>query len=109
MPILLPEAQNALPDVARAGCTPQVRPCRKKLTSTGELLTAGAPVPRLMPPTRRGARFGPPSSGPEPVVEKAKPQKKKREKVKADPAHVAAARELRDRWLERVNSDAGAD
>lgn len=46
------------------------------------------------------------SAGPEPlpVVEKAKPQKKKREKVKADPKHVAAARELRDRWLERVNA-----
>jgi N-acetylglutamate synthase-like GNAT family acetyltransferase len=39
------------------------------------------------------------------VVDKPKPQKPKREKVKADPAHVAAARELRDRWLEQVNSD----
>jgi hypothetical protein len=38
------------------------------------------------------------------AVEKCKPAKKKREKVKADPAHVAAARELRDRWLEQVNT-----
>ena len=31
--------------------------------------------------------------------------KKKREKRKNDPKLVAAARELRDRWLERVNKD----
>ena len=29
----------------------------------------------------------------------------KRSKPKNDPKHVAAARELRDRWLERVNAD----
>ncbi|MEA2710801.1 MAG: hypothetical protein QOF78_3402 [Phycisphaerales bacterium] len=94
MPILLPEVQQALPD----GKTPAPR------ERSGE-----TPKPRLMPPTRRGARFGAPSAGPEPkpaggVVEKAKPRKPKREKVKADPAHVAAARELRDRWLEQVNA-----
>jgi hypothetical protein len=50
----------------------------------------------------RGLFFGPP---PTQAVPKAKPEKKKREKVKADPRHVAAARELRDRWLERVNAD----
>jgi hypothetical protein len=33
-----------------------------------------------------------------------KPEKKKREKVKADPAHVAKARELRDRYLEQFNA-----
>jgi N-acetylglutamate synthase-like GNAT family acetyltransferase len=93
MPILMPEVQ-----VARAGCLPQNRLClenRKKIA-----------VPQLMPPTRRGARFGPPSANdvPDQVVEKPKPEKKKREKAKADPALVAKARELRDRWLERVNA-----
>jgi hypothetical protein len=38
------------------------------------------------------------------VVEKPKAQKPKREKVKADPRLVAAARELRDRYLEQYNS-----
>lgn len=98
MPILLPEAQKALPDseVARAP-----RPCRKKSTSTGE-----APVPQLMPPTRRRVQFGaaPIAPAPEPVA-KTKPAKQKREKVKADPVLVAKARELRDRWLEKVNED----
>ena len=37
-----------------------------------------------------------------PQVEKPKPEKRK--KVKNDPKFVAAARELRDRWLEQVNS-----
>jgi hypothetical protein len=36
------------------------------------------------------------------VVEK--PEREKKPKIKADPKLVAAARELRDRWLEHVNS-----
>ncbi|MDQ3440503.1 MAG: GNAT family N-acetyltransferase [Planctomycetota bacterium] len=42
----------------------------------------------------------------EKVAEKVKPQKK--EKAKADPKLVAAARELRDRYLERVNDSPDA-
>lgn len=38
-----------------------------------------------------------------PVVEK--PKRAKREKIKNDPKFVAAARELRDRWMEKVNED----
>ena len=45
-----------------------------------------------------GLTFGPVNV----VVEKtAKP---KRQKIKADPAHVAKARELRDRYLEQFNA-----
>jgi hypothetical protein len=33
-----------------------------------------------------------------------KPKREKRVKQKNDPKYVAAARELRDRWLERVNA-----
>jgi hypothetical protein len=40
---------------------------------------------------------------PAPVVEA--PKREKKPKAKADPKLVAAARELRDRWLERVNAD----
>ena len=34
-----------------------------------------------------------------------KPKREKKPKAKHDPMLVAAARELRDRWLERVNAD----
>jgi hypothetical protein len=58
-------------------------------------------------------QFGPPGTQPavavvEHVTPGAKAVKPKREKVKADPKLVAAARELRDRWLERVNADPAA-
>ena len=46
-----------------------------------------------------GLRF----ATPEPVVEK--PKREKRKATKNDPKLVAAARELRDRWLERINED----
>ena len=44
-----------------------------------------------------------------PAVKKDKSAKPKRAKVKADPRHVAAARELRDRYLEQFNAGGGAD
>jgi hypothetical protein len=55
--------------------------------------TAGAP--------RRGTRAKPPAAAP-------KPKKAPRPRVKNDPRLVAAARELRDRWLEHVNADPSA-
>jgi hypothetical protein len=45
---------------------------------------------------------------PPPVSEQEKPKRQPRPKVKPDPRHVAAARELRDRWLEQVNPDPSA-
>jgi len=35
----------------------------------------------------------------------ARPKRQKREKQKNDPKYVAAARELRDRWMERIHAD----
>jgi hypothetical protein len=64
------------------------------------------------PPMRPRVQFGPPSASPAsseqvlPGAKRAKPAKK--QKLKNDPKHVAAARELRDRWLERVNADPSA-
>ena len=52
-------------------------------------------------------QFGPPGSTP-PVPEPEKIEKPRREKQprqKNDPKYVAAARELRDRYLEHVNSN----
>jgi hypothetical protein len=37
-------------------------------------------------------------------VSEPKPKREPKRKVKNDPKLVAAARELRDRWLEKVNS-----
>jgi hypothetical protein len=69
--------------------------------------SGGTPKPQM--PKRRFVQFGPPLSTadakPETVVVNEKPKREKKPKVKADPKHVAAARELRDRWLERVNAD----
>jgi hypothetical protein len=82
MPIVLPGENRALPEEKkRSGETP--KPRRKALpkASLGKLC------------------FAPP------VVAKEKPKKAPRPKVKNDPKHVAAARELRDRWLEKVNEE----
>jgi hypothetical protein len=113
MPILLPALSPVEgPEVTKAPAPRSRLEAQKK--------AGGGSVPQLMPPTRRGARFGPPPANDVPVaavaVEKpasstelaeVTPEKKKREKVKADPALVAKARELRDRWLERVNAPGG--
>ncbi len=89
MPILLPEAQKELP-VAR-----------------GRLSAKQQETPTLMPPTRRGARFGRPSensltAGSE--SEMAAEKKKAAKKAKVNPEHIAKARELRDRYLEQFNA-----
>jgi hypothetical protein len=48
-----------------------------------------------------GLRFAVPK---EAAIE-PKPKREPKQKVKNDPRLVAAARELRDRWLEQVNAD----
>ena len=52
-------------------------------------------------PLGGGLKFQSPKSA-ETTIEKPKRQRK--EKIKNDPKFVSAARELRDRWLEQVNS-----
>ena len=93
MPILIPQVHNALPE-----------PAKKE--------RAGAPAERnlLKPIAVKSPRvqFGSPDREPAPVIEKEKSAKPKREKVKADPKHIAKARELRDRWLEKVKAPGGA-
>ena len=59
--------------------------------------------------SKRVVQFGPPrvekvEAVKEEVAVKEKIEKPKRVKAKADPKMVAAARELRDRWLDAVNS-----
>ena len=64
------------------------REARPANVPSGALWFAPAPAPELEPKPKRE---------PKPKV-----------KVKNDPRLVAAARELRDRWLERVNADPSA-
>ena len=67
---------------------------------------------KVQKPTAMRRQFGPPSAEPivpEPATtataaESEKAAKPKRAKRKNDPKLVAAARELRDRWLEQVNA-----
>src|SRR4051794_35175662 len=47
-----------------------------------------------------GLRFASPTT----ALAKTEPSKRSRQKLKNDPKLIAAARELRDRWRERVNS-----
>ncbi|MDB5321548.1 MAG: hypothetical protein JWN40_3179 [Phycisphaerales bacterium] len=89
-PIVLPTMrvdepqQAALPDTGRA------RAPRKPT------------VKRLPSQPLRGFVF---QAAVDPQAPAEKPKREPKPKVKHDPAHVAAARELRDRWLERVNAD----
>jgi hypothetical protein len=92
-PIVLPSMpvdepkQAALPDGNRA------RAPRKRA------------VKRLPSQPLRGFVF---QSAIVPQASAEKPKRVPKPKVKHDPAHIAAARELRDRWLERVNADPNA-
>jgi ribosomal protein S18 acetylase RimI-like enzyme len=90
MPVVLPGAEAA----------PAQRPCLpgKVKRNTGEM-----PAPRAL----GGIGFGRVGFRPTapPKTEKLKKEKAPRVKVKNDPKFIAAARELRDRWLERVNED----
>jgi hypothetical protein len=74
----------------------------------GEIASPLPPTPR----PRQGVRLGPPpdpsATPPAPVAppeqpKPAKPEKAPRPKTPIDPALVAKARELRDRYLEQVN------
>jgi hypothetical protein len=63
------------------------------------------PVEKRNASPRNGMWFDVPAQGAPVAVEKAKREPK--EKRKHDPRLVSAARELRDRWLEKVNSPGG--
>ncbi|HLL91143.1 MAG TPA: hypothetical protein VK324_17725 [Tepidisphaeraceae bacterium] len=79
-----------------------------KRRSSGPKPTPGDPQPAKKAPLVLcgGMRFAAPAPPPE-AVAPAKPQKtppRPKEKRKNDPQLIAAARELRDRWLDEVNT-----
>jgi hypothetical protein len=55
-----------------------------------------------------GLRFVTPQAPASELKPKREPKREPKQKVKNDPRFVAAARELRDRWLEQVNADPSA-
>jgi hypothetical protein len=67
----------------------------------------GKREPKPKPVVKAKAVLGSPLFFAPPVVEKPKAEKVKKPKRKNDPKLVAAARELRDRWLEQVNAQGG--
>jgi hypothetical protein len=84
-----------------------VRPNEEQAKVKREMSAKHARLP-VDPPTRHGPRqFGGPSSKPlpapvaTPVVSKR--ERPKKQAARTDPKLIAAARELRDRWLEKVN------
>src|SRR5204862_8167541 len=105
-PILLPGAPTDAPALPAppAPRTPRKKPQEKP------------PVVHGPPPGKVGIVVGgkiryidrpgyvaPPSAAPTPAPAE-KPKRPPRPRAKNDPQHVAAARELRDRWMEEVNS-----
>lgn len=84
-PLILPgPAAPALPEPRqRERAAKEKPPVKQTVTAMGGL-RLGAPNPAALPTP--------------------KPARQKRPTFKNDPRHVAAARELRDRWLEHVNS-----
>jgi hypothetical protein len=112
MPLITP-AQSDEPSTVAASLrdagVPQSRakPTAPKLIP-GMIASPQEPTPH--PKKRIRASFGPPPidpPSPPPAATDEKPEapKVKRAKRKADPKLITAARELRDRWLEKVNED----
>lgn len=78
---------------------------RKKLPGPrSSLRPQPSSLPKKPAPLSGALFFGPPA--PAPGAAKEKPVREKKPKAKNDPKLVRAARELRDRWLEQVNSGA---
>ncbi len=89
-PIVLPSIVVVEPQQAALPANARPRAARKRI------------VKRLPSQPLRGFVF---QSAVVPQAPAEKPKREKRQRVKNDPQLVAAARELRDRWLERVNAD----
>src|SRR5687768_6288590 len=94
LPVLLPVAPSEAKQIA------DQEPKRRKAAVAKPLVVA-----QRKPVNRHGGLFF--ASAEPPASEKvAKPNREKKPKAKNDPKLVAAARELRDRWLEHVNAAA---
>jgi hypothetical protein len=106
MPRVLPTDQRDLPE--RSGA-----PAVSKLLKPPKRRGKASPNPEDGPvvPTSLRRQFRPPALSPQPPAQPPPPKPAaapaKQPKLKHDPKLVAAARELRDRWLEQVNAAGG--
>ncbi len=101
------------------GAMVKPRPAQPKLSHaqkiaiqrTNSKLLGGVPLGKKAVITASGIRYvertdyAPELDAPEELIEPAKPKRAPRPRYRNDPAYVAAARELRDRYLEEVNVD----
>ncbi len=94
-PVVLPGEQRSEVRDQKSAMRSEIRGRRSARTSDLRPPTSPASV------AAGGLRFEIPRE--QAIV--VKPKREKRVKTKNDPKHVAAARELRDRWLEKVNDD----
>jgi len=110
MPVLVPSSSD---EVSKD--TPPKPRCGKPRVKQPEVGSKGGPMKPTVSP-RAKAQFGRPGAT-MPVVEQPKPEsipdpkparKARPPKERIDPAMVAKARELRDRYLERVNGSPDA-
>ena len=93
MPMVLPGIGNI------SATAPQIDGEVAKKPRTRKPKAKAPPAARAPLNVTNGLRFGPP-----PELLEPKPAKPKPQKLKNDPKFIAAARELRDRYLEEVNS-----
>ena len=92
MPLLLPQQKPVISDQISIGSRPKARKPPPTLTAniqSATFITSGA------------LRFAKPKDD----ASESKPKRAPKPKAKNDPKFVAAARELRDRWLEEVNAE----
>ncbi len=115
LPVLSPERATGQPALGATASPEGEAVSGRRSRTASAAREAVAPEKGMAPSSEKPARrprphvqFGLPTVSPEPVhVETVTPGQKKprREKRKADPKLIAAARELRDRWLEKVDEN----
>jgi hypothetical protein len=124
LPGIAPEPPKpALPETLPSGAPVRPRPQQPKLTQAQRVAIqrtqlkalGGAPLGKKAVITARGIKYidrtdyVPELDAPDELVALAakKPKRPRKERMKNDPKFIAAARELRDRYLDEVNSEGG--
>ena len=116
---VLPKAEDAAPKLLPGGAPVSGRPVQPKLSQAQKLTIlrssskhlGGAPIGPKAVITPSGVKYvartdyAEELDAPEELKQPPKPKRPKKERHKNDPKYVAAARELRDRYLEQVNID----
>jgi len=100
-PLVLPGMEPGAPQLEGPGEKSEVRRQRSERKKKPQIV---AIKPSAI--AAGGMRWG--AANPAAAIEVVKPKKEPKPKVKNDPKLVAAARELRDRWLEKANEDPSA-